>query len=275
MARARGRTVNALRWSAAPFMNARRPVMLTGIMEPVLIVLGCATAAALAAPLGVLPLIGRDDVPAQWLAWANAGAAGMMLAAAFVLADFGVASGTIPFGLGAALGIAFIHGSRRFSGTEELGLSELNEASLAYGYEVLLVGALHASAEGVAMGAIMAVDLPVGVFLAVALALHNMPEATVLAAVFRARDVSWRHSATLTVVANVGQVFLAVSTFAVLGAVPAALPWALGFAAGALIYLVMVDLLPESYQEAGPTSIALVTILAMGAFALIHGASGP
>ena len=249
--------------------------MLTGIMEPVLIVLACATAAALAAPLGVIPLIGRDEFPAWWLAWANAGAAGMMLAAAFVLADFGVASDPIPFGLGAALGIAFIHGSRRFSGTEELDLNAPGEASLAYGYEVLLVGSLHASAEGVAMGAIMAVDLSVGVFLAAALALHNMPEATVLAAVFRARGVSWRRAATLTVVANAGQVFLAVSTFAVLAAAPAALPWALGFAAGALIYLVMVDLLPESYREAGATSIALVAILAMGAFALIHGAAGP
>ena len=53
---------------------------------------------------------------------------------------------------------------------------------------------------------------------------------------------------------------------------PAVLPWALGFAAGALIYLVMADLLPESYREAGSTSIALAVILALWVFGLVHGA---
>ena len=244
-------------------------------MEPVLVVLACAFAAALVSPLGVLPLLGRDDVPIRWLGWSNALAAGMMLAAAFVLADAGVSRASIPFGVGALLGIGFIHGSRAFSGTEELDLNRLEEASLAYGYEVLLVSSLHSAVEGVAIGSIMAVDLSIGLFVAVALALHNVPEATVLAAVFRSRGMSWRRTAALAVVSNAGQVLMAVSTFAVLAAAPAALPWALGVAAGALIYVVMVDLLPESYQQAGSITIALVTILAMGAFALIHGAFRP
>ena len=248
--------------------------MLTSVMAPVLVVLFCATGAALVAPLGVLPLVGRDDVPLRWLGWSNAIAAGMMLAAAFVLADAGVAGESVPFGLGALLGIGFIHGSRAFSGTEELDLNQLHDASLAYGYEVLLVSSLHSAAEGIAIGAMMTVDLSVGLFVAVALALHNMPEATVLAAVFRSRDVSWRRTGALAIISNSGQVLMAVTTFAILEAAPGMLPSALGIAAGALIYVVMVDLLPESYKQAGSTSIALVTILAMGAFALIHGAGG-
>jgi zinc transporter ZupT len=102
-----------------------------------------------------------------------------------------------------------------------------------------------------------------------------MPEATLLTAVFRSRGLSMRRCAALAVVSNASQVLMAVSTFAVLQAAPVALPWALGIAAGAVVYLVMIDLLPESYRQAGPTSIALVTILAMGAFALIHGAGTP
>jgi zinc transporter ZupT len=43
----------------------------------------------------------------------------------------------------------------------------------------------------------------------------------------------------------------------------------LGFAAGALVYLVMAELLPECYRQAGPTSIALVTIVAMGIVVLL------
>ena len=242
-------------------------------MNPVLVVLAVATGAALAAALGILPLLARASPPIAWFAWANALAAGMMLAAAFALAE-PVREPSGAFALAAVLGILFIHGSRAFSQTREPALNRLDEAAPEYGYEVLLVGSLHSVAEGVAIGAAMASDATFGIFVAVALALHNVPEGTLLAAVFRSRGVSLPRAAALAVVANLGQVILAVASFAVVVAVPAALPWALGFAAGALVYLVMVDLLPESYAGAGPTSIALAVILAMWAFSLLHGVVG-
>ena len=49
------------------------------------------------------------------------------------------------------------------------------------------------------------------------------------------------------------------------------LPWALGFAAGSLVYLVMAELLPQCYRQTGHTSIALVTIVAMGIVILLGG----
>jgi zinc transporter ZupT len=49
------------------------------------------------------------------------------------------------------------------------------------------------------------------------------------------------------------------------------LPWALGVAAGALIYLVMAELLPECYRQAGRISVALVTVVAMGMLVLFSG----
>lgn len=243
-------------------------------MNPVLVVLAVATGAALAAALGILPLLARASPPIAWFAWANALAAGMMLAAAFALAEPVREPASGAFALAAVLGILFIHGSRAFSQTREPALNRLDEAAPEYGYEVLLVGSLHSVAEGVAIGAAMASDTTFGIFVAVALALHNVPEGTLLAAVFRSRGVSLPRAAALAVVANLGQVILAVASFTVVVAVPAALPWALGFAAGALVYLVMVDLLPESYAGAGPTSIALAVILAMWAFSLLHGVVG-
>jgi len=240
-------------------------------MNLVLVVLGAATGAALAAALGVLPLVARPRPPLVWLAWANALAAGMMLAAAFALAEPVPSTHSGAFVLGAVAGILFLHGSRAFSQTEGLALNQLDEATTEYSHEVMLVGSLHSAAEGVAIGAAMASDASFGLFVAVALALHNVPEGTLLAAVFRSRGVSLTRAAALAVVANFGQIAMAVATFAVVVAAPAVLPWALGFAAGALVYLVTVDLLPESYVNAGPTSIALTVILAMWAFALLHG----
>jgi ZIP family zinc transporter len=60
-----------------------------------------------------------------------------------------------------------------------------------------------------------------------------------------------------------------VVTYALIAAAPSLLPWAVGFAVGALVYLVMAELLPEAYRQAGRTSIALATILAMAIVVLL------
>jgi ZIP family zinc transporter len=135
---------------------------------------------------------------------------------------------------------------------------------------VLLVSALHSAAEGLAIGAAMAVDLVLGTWMAVTIAIHNVPEGTLLAAVFRSQGESNGRVLLLTLVGSATLVPMAVSTFAVLDAAPWITPWALGFGSGALIYLVTVDLLPESYRQAGATSIALVALLAMGVVAALQ-----
>ena len=122
-----------------------------------------------------------------------------------------------------------------------------------------------------AIGAAMVVSLPFGIFMALAIAAHNVPEAVVLVNVLRQRGLRLGEAAGLAVVANTSQVLLSVVVFAVVSAVPLALPAVAGFAVGALIYLVFVELLPESYELAGPTTIALVASLAMGMLILLHG----
>lgn len=240
-------------------------------MELVLVVLAYSAAAAAISAVGVLPLIGRESVPRSWLGWSNAAAAGMMLAGAFALFGAGVANAPLSFGMGAFGGIAFVAWTHQVAGTGDLDLNRIDETGPEYGYEVLLVSSLHSAVEGIAIGGAMAAAPSLGAFMALAMAVHNVPEATLLAAVFRSRGVTSGRAALLAVISNLGQVLMAVATYAVVVAAPAGLPWALGTAAGALIYLVMVDLLPESYREAGTVSIAMVAIVSMGAFALLRG----
>ena len=218
----------------------------------------------------MVPLRGGRDVATRRLGWANALAAGLMLGVAFTL-------GVVPeveavsTGLGALAGLLLVAGTRRATGTESLDLNRLDEEAPAYGYQVALVQSIHAAAEGVAIGAAVAASLPFGLFTAATMAVHNVPEATVLATVQRARGVRLRTAALIVVGVNLPQAFLAVASWAVIHAAPAVLPWALGLAAGMLIHLVMVELLPESYREAGHTSIAVVTSVAMSAVALLMG----
>lgn len=172
---------------------------------------------------------------------------------------------------GAMLGILFTHWTHAVSGTESLDLNQLDAAEPTYGYRVLLVATLHSAVEGVALGAAMAADIRFGAFMALVIALHNVPEGTILAAVFRGQGVRLRHGTGLVVASNLSQILLAVAIFAVIEAAPRVLPWASGFAMGGMVNLVFVELLPESYAQAGRTSIALVGALALATVLLVQG----
>ena len=224
-------------------------------LDPIVVVLLYASLAALVAPLGVLPHALADRLPISVLGWANALASGLMLGVAYSLFVLDFSAGIFAVAGGALVGVVFVR---------LVHLNRLDELEPAYGYQVVLVNVLHSAYEGVAIGAAMLVSLPFGISMVAALAVHNIPEAIILTAVVTSRGASHRQAAALAVATNLSQVLLAVVTFAVVGALPGLLPWVAGFAAGTLIYLTFVELLPESYREAGHTSIALVTLIAMG-----------
>jgi len=240
------------------------------VTSPVLITLAAAGGAALLAGVGVIPLLRGGRVGDAGIGGATALAGGMMLGTAFAL---GAVEGVeaVPTAAGAALGISFIAWTHAATGTEDLDLSRLDDPSPVYRYRVALVQALHAGSEGVAIGAAMAVSVPFGLFTAATMAVHNVPEATVLAAVQRSHGVGLPAAALSGVATNVPQVFMAVATLAVVTAAPGVLPWILGFATGALVNLVLVELLPESYRKLGHTSIALVTSVSMAMVVLLKG----
>jgi ZIP family zinc transporter len=240
-------------------------------MNPTLTVLLYSTAAAAAAALGALPFALRDRIPTAWIGWANALAAGLMLGTAYGIAEAGLDRMVLAGATGAFLGIGFIYWTHLIARTEHLDLNRLDQTSSEYGYQVVLVQFLHSASEGVAIGVAMSLNIGLGIFTAVAFACHNIPEGAVLCAVLRARGIPLRDAAGLAVVAKTSQILMSLATLALIGAIPSLLPWALGFAMGALVYLVMMEPLPESYRQAGHTSIALVTSVAMGIVVLLNG----
>lgn len=239
--------------------------------QPLLIVLAYAAAAALASGLGAVPQAVTGRLAPKAMAWADALAAGLMLGVAYSLLDQGLGDALWQGGAGALVGMAVVHLAHLGTGTEDLDLQRTEERDPAYGYQVVLVGALHAAYEGVAMGAAMLISLPFGISMAVVLAVHNVPEAMLLTAVVRGRGMSFPGAVLLAVATKLNQVLLAVATFAVGQVVPELRPWAVGFGAGALLQLLLEELLPESYREAGATAIALVTLLAMATVVVVGG----
>jgi zinc transporter ZupT len=243
-------------------------------VEGTLTVLLYASLAAFAAGLGALPLAVRSETPLRWIGWSNALAAGLMLGVAYSLLLVGMDLGALQTALAAVAGVAFVFLTHKATGTADLDLNALRDTSPVYGYQVIIVNTLHAAHEGVAIGAAMAVSLPFGILMALALAVHNIPEATILGAIISGRGVRLPGVAVLSIVTNAPQVLTALVIFVVAAQLPFVLPWALGFAVGALTYLVLVELLPESYRQAGHTSIALVALIAMGIVVLLRARAG-
>jgi len=193
-----------------------------------------------------------------------------MLGAAFVLtgvSDVGAGAGAV----GGALGVAFIVATHAMTRLETLDLSRPDRDDPTAAPRLVALHALHACTEGIAIGVAMAVDLSLGVFMAIAIAVHNVPEAALLSSATHRQGAGRPRAVGLVVLSNVGQPAFAVATWFVVAAAPASLPWVLGFAVGALLNLVMTELLPASYREAGSSSIALVASVALGLVVLLGG----
>jgi ZIP family zinc transporter len=242
-------------------------------LDPLATLLAFSGLAALTAAFGAVPQALSVPPSRAVIGWANALAGGLMLGVAYALLTEGLREGLAAGGLGALLGMGFVRATHAAAGTGELDLDSPESASPGGGYKAVLVDALHAADEGIAIGAAMAVSMPLGVAMAVTLAVHNVPEAMVLTSALTRLGLRPYQSAALAVVVNANQVLLAVLAFSLVGLWPFLLPWIAGFAVGALIYRTLVELLPESYALAGRTSIAGITMLAIAVVVLLVGAT--
>lgn len=220
-------------------------------MNPVLLAWAGSTAAALGAAVGSLPLLFSLRVPGVVLGWANALAAGLMLGAAYLLLAAGANHSALAGAVASLAAVALLHSIDRRSRS------------------AFFVHSLHSGPEGLAIGAAVVSNTPLGILVIVAIAIHNVPEAVVLGADLQERGVSFPKAAALAVSSNAGQIAVATLSAALAWLFAPLLPWILGLAVGSLAYLVMIDLLPRSYERAGNTSIALVTLGAMAILVLL------
>lgn len=202
--------------------------------------------------------------PGRVLGWANALAAGAMLGVAYPLMHSGVDHGVLAAGAGAVLGTVATYSAHVLLG---VGAGDPPpRPALA-----VVASAVHAAPEGVAIGAAMALGVHFGLFLILTLAVHNVWEGAVLAVRLVPAGRTLPGAGALAVVANIPQVAFAGAAYALATMAVPALPILLGSAFGALVYLCFAELLPDSYQAVGRTSIAVVVSVATGVVALIGG----
>jgi ZIP family zinc transporter len=153
---------------------------------------------------------------------------------------------------------------------------------------VLILGILtvHSFPEGVAVGVsfaelgfeggipILGFSVPVlAIFMTVAISIHNVPEGTAIAIPMRAMEVSSWRMVGAAVFSSLPQPIGAVIAFAFVRWAKEFLPFGFGFAAGAMIYLVVTEFVPEALETGadlpGEGRRELLVGLALGVLGMV------
>jgi zinc transporter, ZIP family len=211
---------------------------------------------ALATGLGALPFAFVPRMSRAWLGVSNAIAAGFMLSASGALVIEGALRGVGRTAAGAAVGALFIYATHRALGHRELHFAELRGADAMKAVLIVTVMTLHSFSEGVGVGVSYGGGVELGVFITIAIAVHNIPEGLAISLVLVPRGTSPRTAAAWSVFSSLPQPLMAVPAFLFVEEFSAFLPLGLGFAAGAMIWLVAVDLVPEALETSRPLAVA-------------------
>ena len=225
---------------------------------------------ALATGLGALPFAFLREISPRTLAIANAVASGLMLGASFGLVSEGSEYGIPQTLVGGALGVAFILLGERLLEGRDVEFGELQGAGAKKILLILAVMTLHSFSEGVAVGVAFGGGERLATLITLAIAVHNIPEGLAISAVMRPQGSSVASCAGWSIFSSLPQPLMAVPAFLFVEAFRPVLPYGLGFAAGAMVLMVFLELLPEAFERERPPLVAFWASLALGAMVLFQ-----
>ncbi len=237
-------------------------------------------AAFAATSLGALPALALRGISQKLEDSLLGMAAGMMLSAsAFSLILPGLAAGSDILGskglgaavvvFGMALGVMLMLGLDRFTPHAHQATGPCGPGSERCGRGWLFVFAiaLHNLPEGMAIGVSFAHnDLSVGLPTTLAIALQDIPEGLAVALALRGADFSASRAVLVAAASGLIEPVGAILGVGLSSGLELAYPMGLGLAAGAMIFVVSHEVIPETHRNGHQTS---ATIGLMAGFALM------
>jgi len=212
--------------------------------------------------LGVTPFlfVSTEGLNKKWVAVMNAVAAGMMLAASIGLIEEGLSdtkddakgwmhTSLFRVALGLCAGVIFIYISKnKIDEQQSFHVMELDGLDAKKAALIMFVMTLHSMSEGIGIG-VSYNSHSLGSFISLTMAVHNIPEGVAIAIVMIPKGVSKARSALWCVFSSFPQPIMAVPAFLFVEAFRPLFSVGLGFAAGAMSYVAIFELLHEASEE--------------------------
>ena len=236
-----------------------------GLVENLLLVFVAGLITALATGLGAIPFFLVSEISDRWNVVLWGLASGIMVSASvFGLILEGLAQGAlVDIVPGLAVGVLLVIVSHRFISGAEVDPGQYAEADFKKLVLILGILTVHSFPEGVAIGVSFA-DLNfagvagiqflgfavplLAIFMTVAISIHNIPEGIAISIPLRSMGVSEFRMAWWAVFSSLPQPIGAVLAFYFVRIAREFLPFGYGFAAGAMIYLVATEFIPEALE---------------------------
>jgi zinc transporter, ZIP family len=219
---------------------------------------------AVATGLGALPFVFMRQIGSWWLGIANASAAGLMLGATHNLIEEGTRLAPGRAMIGILIGLAAIVVSDRLIRRRNpVEIAGLRGDGAAVALLILGVMTAHSFAEGVGVGVAFADTAELGIFITTAIAIHNIPEGLAICLVLIPRGTPVWKAGLWSVVTSLPQPLMAVPAFLFVTAFAPLLPVGLGIAAGAMIWIVFSELIPEALEKTSGNAVGIAVTLSM------------
>jgi ZIP family zinc transporter len=232
-----------------------------GLLANLTLVFVAGFVTALATGLGAIPFFFFDEISDRWNVILWGFASGIMLSASlFGLVEEGLVVGTpLEILAGMAVGVVLVVVAHEVLMDADLDARDYEEADFKKLVLILGILTVHSFPEGVAVGVAFA-DLNLGtgpmilgftvpilaIFMTIAISIHNVPEGTAIAIPLRAMAVPEWKMVWWAVFSSLPQPVGAVLAFGFVRIARQFLPFGFGFAAGAMIYLVLSEFVPEA-----------------------------
>lgn len=241
--------------------------------QPVVLqALGGGMVAALATTLGTLPVLWAQRMSTRTQDMLFGFGAGVMLAAcAFSLILPGMAAvreqglyGGTQVAAAGVMGVAILLGAGAMMLMDRLlphehfikgpeGMEAQAARKMQRSLLFVIAIALHNLPEGLAIGVGYASNGMAGNALATGIAIQDVPEGLVVAVALMAAGFSRKTAVVLGMLSGLIEPVGAVIGALIVGTFGAVLPWGLGFAAGAMLFVISHEIIPESHRQGHET----------------------
>lgn len=229
-------------------------------------VLAAATVTAVATGLGALPFLFVRDIGRWWLGVSNAAAAGLMLAASHSLVSEGFVLSPARTIAGMLLGLVLVVLADRGLGRGDgFDVAELEGADARKAILILGIMTAHSFAEGIGVGVSYGDSENLGTFITAAIAVHNIPEGLAISLVLVPRGTPVWKAGGWSIFTSLPQPVMAVPAYLFVLAFEPLLPAGLGLAAGAMIWMVFAELIPDALKRTSGASAGVAVVLAFAA----------